>query len=103
MNFRSVLSRHLCPRSASLFALLNISGKLRKDWTEWHIPPHYQKMLWGWCLSLSCPNTLEQNTGPFHFLPTNLGQEMVAFWVLETKSKACSYWAVAIDSACDYS
>lgn len=42
-------------------------------------------MLLGWCLSLNCSNTA---FGPFHFLPMNLGQRMVAFWVLETKSRA---------------
>lgn len=98
MNFSLVLSGHLCPRPASLFALLNIPGKLSKDWTEWHTPPHDQKTLLWLCFNLNCSHTA---FGPFHFLPTSLGHGMAAFWVLQTKSKAHPRWVAAIGSGCD--
>lgn len=85
-------------KSALLFALLNTSDKLSKDWTEWHAPLHYRKMLLGLCLSHNCSTTAFD---PFHFLPTNVGQGTVAVWVLWTKSKTYPHWAVAIDSGCD--
>lgn len=91
MNFYSVLSGKLSPRWASLFALLNISGGLSKDWK----PPRTQNLLLRLCLSLNCSNTA---FGLFYFLPMNLGQELEAFQVLESKSKACPRWAVALDS-----
>lgn len=91
MNFYSVLSGKLSPRWASLFALLNISGGLSKDWK----PPRTQNLLLRLCLSLNCSNTA---FGLFYFLPMNLGQELEAFQVLESKSKACPLWAVALDS-----
>lgn len=91
MNFYSVFSGKLSPRWASLFALLNISGGLSKDWK----PPHTQNLLLRLCLSLNCSSTA---FGLFYFLPMNLGQELEAFQVLESKSKACPRWAVALDS-----
>lgn len=85
MNFYSVLSGKLSPRQASLFALLTFKQGL-------NTPPHNQKLLLRLCLSLSYANTA---FGLFHFLPMNLGQELDACQVLESKSKACPRWAVA--------
>lgn len=58
-------------------------------------PPHNQKLLLRPCLSLNCSNTA---VGLFYFLPVNLGQELEACQVLESRSKTCPGWAVAIDS-----